>query len=742
MFKLLPLLLESFLQEAEDGGTISTEEAAELIEHSKTVFTVTFIKNDGSERVLNGRVGVKKHLTGGSLRYDPREKDLIPLYDMQIGMGPAGYRMLNKHRITGLKINGKIYKVEDQKQELDEIEIGITPESILDLQRSYMGPQLKLLYPVLQKRLDKVTDLYIKYGWGSILSNEKLDEFLNRLDKNQITKLYKELESYTKSNNINEIEILKITPQIAFDEWMSLVNIKGYDDTIWKEVLRNYHGEFKNKGSLKWFEKLNQQNLNRVYQDIKNYKKKYNINEIQIDTSSKVKELWHSLVRNPKIDISDLMRLANNFGTTDDVNQADDFIEKLHPGNLSKLYKELKDLENKAGQQKINTTYYQQVLDQSRLEPRKRNQIQSIINNAKKTGGLAPLSQILILQKFKTGNLKEVRNISTTKSKKTLSNLVSEIVTESRLSFLKTQLVGKTFTPEEFDQIASLKVTKPAYTEWLLNTYNKEFKQHGKNIDDFMSVSSEIINKIEYFEKNKSLFKDKDLMKYSLSDLNQNIDTINKETGPSHQALSTAELSKLAKVGIKNLGEIDGYLILMIPKGNTSNQTYNVYRDLVCAGRTHVCTASQYGRFEYYTVNDNLFMIINPEDELSPYHVAEFNKSFVDKNNKHIEDPKIWKIIQQIEAKYYKNSLNEIEIEVPYKISNWAINHMHTDWDQLRAEFGEDKADALVLASDITKDGKTIIKHDIEEWLKDDTGWTWDAQSLTDFFFEYGVLDK
>ena len=41
------------------------------------IFTVTFIKKDLSTRIMNCRLGVTKHLKGGTLKYDPTEKNLI-----------------------------------------------------------------------------------------------------------------------------------------------------------------------------------------------------------------------------------------------------------------------------------------------------------------------------------------------------------------------------------------------------------------------------------------------------------------------------------------------------------------------------------------------------------------------------------------------------------------------------------------------------------------------------------------
>ena len=56
------------LQEAGAGGKI---------------FSVTFTKKDGSSRAMNCRTGVKKHLTGGMLKYDPISRGLLPVYDLK-----------------------------------------------------------------------------------------------------------------------------------------------------------------------------------------------------------------------------------------------------------------------------------------------------------------------------------------------------------------------------------------------------------------------------------------------------------------------------------------------------------------------------------------------------------------------------------------------------------------------------------------------------------------------------------
>lgn len=57
------------------------------------IFTVTFVKKDGSIRVLNGRLGVTKHLKGGACTLD-KDKFII-VYDLK----SEGYRSIDKDAI-------------------------------------------------------------------------------------------------------------------------------------------------------------------------------------------------------------------------------------------------------------------------------------------------------------------------------------------------------------------------------------------------------------------------------------------------------------------------------------------------------------------------------------------------------------------------------------------------------------------------------------------------------------------
>ena len=94
--------------EQEVDRVITKQDAKQLIKDTKgRFFTVTFIKKDGTKRVMNARLGVKAYLRGGELPYDPEEKGLIPVYDVKTG----DYRMVNINTIIHLKIGNNEYEV-------------------------------------------------------------------------------------------------------------------------------------------------------------------------------------------------------------------------------------------------------------------------------------------------------------------------------------------------------------------------------------------------------------------------------------------------------------------------------------------------------------------------------------------------------------------------------------------------------------------------------------------------------
>lgn len=81
----------------------------ELIELTKNgnIFSVQFVKKDGTLREMVCRLGVKKHLKGGTLNYDAKSRGLLPVFDMQ----KQAYRMINTKTLISAKINGVNYDI-------------------------------------------------------------------------------------------------------------------------------------------------------------------------------------------------------------------------------------------------------------------------------------------------------------------------------------------------------------------------------------------------------------------------------------------------------------------------------------------------------------------------------------------------------------------------------------------------------------------------------------------------------
>ena len=80
---------------------ISEENLKSLV--GNKIFTITFIKKDGSERVMNCRYKVTKHLRGG-VSTTKHISYLTTVYDLQAN----GYRNINLETVISLKVDGKI----------------------------------------------------------------------------------------------------------------------------------------------------------------------------------------------------------------------------------------------------------------------------------------------------------------------------------------------------------------------------------------------------------------------------------------------------------------------------------------------------------------------------------------------------------------------------------------------------------------------------------------------------------
>ena len=89
---------------------ISRKDILQLIKDNKgTIFSVVFLKKDGSIRHMTCRFGVKKHLKGGKLAFNPLERALLVVFDMQ----KEAYRMINLETLMSINMKGVEYNVTD-----------------------------------------------------------------------------------------------------------------------------------------------------------------------------------------------------------------------------------------------------------------------------------------------------------------------------------------------------------------------------------------------------------------------------------------------------------------------------------------------------------------------------------------------------------------------------------------------------------------------------------------------------
>tara|TARA_R110002153_G_scaffold240402_1_gene395024 strand:- start:228 stop:503 length:276 start_codon:yes stop_codon:yes gene_type:complete len=86
---------------------INKDQAKELIKESKgLIFSTTFIKKDGTHRLMNARIGKQyTSKTGRKAPYKAEEFNMMPLYDMRI----KAFRMLNFNTLLTLSINKNKY---------------------------------------------------------------------------------------------------------------------------------------------------------------------------------------------------------------------------------------------------------------------------------------------------------------------------------------------------------------------------------------------------------------------------------------------------------------------------------------------------------------------------------------------------------------------------------------------------------------------------------------------------------
>ena len=91
---------------------INREDIFKLIQENRkpnTIFYVVFLKKNGEIRRMSCMLGVKKHLKGGNLKFNPLEKGYLVVLDTN----KKAYRMINLNTISNITSKGVEYHVTD-----------------------------------------------------------------------------------------------------------------------------------------------------------------------------------------------------------------------------------------------------------------------------------------------------------------------------------------------------------------------------------------------------------------------------------------------------------------------------------------------------------------------------------------------------------------------------------------------------------------------------------------------------
>lgn len=98
--------------------TIKVSEVGQKIQELKngSIYSVKFIKKDGTERLLNSIKGTSKGVVGTGLKFDPSKKGLLPVYDLQAARkDPANpnraWRMINLQTVKEIACNNERFTV-------------------------------------------------------------------------------------------------------------------------------------------------------------------------------------------------------------------------------------------------------------------------------------------------------------------------------------------------------------------------------------------------------------------------------------------------------------------------------------------------------------------------------------------------------------------------------------------------------------------------------------------------------
>lgn len=87
---------------------ITIENAIKLIKQTNgSIFSVDFVKNDGTVRAITCRLGVVKGIKGVGQAFEPSEYDLLTVFDMS----KQDYRMIRLNTLKRVTVDGQTFAV-------------------------------------------------------------------------------------------------------------------------------------------------------------------------------------------------------------------------------------------------------------------------------------------------------------------------------------------------------------------------------------------------------------------------------------------------------------------------------------------------------------------------------------------------------------------------------------------------------------------------------------------------------
>ena len=88
------------------------------------IFSVGFIKKDGTFRKIATMNGTSKGVTGKGLSFDPDKKGMTPMYDLSLARKTKDpekcWRMVSYDKVLEIKVNNQTITIDDE----DNVSIG------------------------------------------------------------------------------------------------------------------------------------------------------------------------------------------------------------------------------------------------------------------------------------------------------------------------------------------------------------------------------------------------------------------------------------------------------------------------------------------------------------------------------------------------------------------------------------------------------------------------------------------